>query len=258
MSVVYILGLEDDCWYVGQTDDFNRRLSEHLEGRGAAWTSLHRPLVWQFYENQQSEEWMVIELMATYGVDQVRGGSFSSIELSDADRVTITKMIDTRRNRCFTCHQTGHFTKRCPTNPRVADQPETAIDPGLLLLSEDSPDDSEELSDDIYDPQWKCPTCSTSFDSARNLWLHHKNSCSVQRATRPMTSAIEAVETEHECAHCGKTFETEKGMLYHQKKYCPEIHGMKWECGDCRKRFTSQAGLKLHLKLHCKGPTKKR
>ncbi len=48
MFFCYILECEDGSLYVGVTDDPRRRLEEHNQGRGAAWTAERRPvrLVW--------------------------------------------------------------------------------------------------------------------------------------------------------------------------------------------------------------------
>ena len=42
-SFVYALKLEDNCYYVGSTDDIDTRLYRHFSGKGAAWTQLHKP-----------------------------------------------------------------------------------------------------------------------------------------------------------------------------------------------------------------------
>ena len=40
-SVVYVLELQDGCFYVGKTDDFERRMEEHRRGLGSRWTQRH-------------------------------------------------------------------------------------------------------------------------------------------------------------------------------------------------------------------------
>ena len=41
---LYVLKLEDDCWYVGISMDPLFRIGQHCNGTGAAWTKLHKPL----------------------------------------------------------------------------------------------------------------------------------------------------------------------------------------------------------------------
>tara|TARA_R110000787_G_scaffold6733_3_gene23392 strand:+ start:1516 stop:1917 length:402 start_codon:yes stop_codon:yes gene_type:complete len=41
----YILELEDDCWYIGNTNNLSTRLSQHFTSSGGShWTSKHKPL----------------------------------------------------------------------------------------------------------------------------------------------------------------------------------------------------------------------
>jgi len=82
VSLVYVLELEDDCWYVGVTSHLNSRLAEHfgLQGRckGANWTSQHKPLA--IHEvvvgDYQTENEMTEEYIAMYGADKVQGGKY--------------------------------------------------------------------------------------------------------------------------------------------------------------------------------------
>ena len=76
---VYVLKLEDDCYYVGWTHNLNLRLSQHWTENGAKWTKLHKPLsvVEVIYpalpttENEVTKRYMEL-----YSVDKVRGGSW--------------------------------------------------------------------------------------------------------------------------------------------------------------------------------------
>ena len=38
---LYMLPLEDGCYYVGTTVNINKRYNQHAAGTGAAWTKLH-------------------------------------------------------------------------------------------------------------------------------------------------------------------------------------------------------------------------
>jgi predicted GIY-YIG superfamily endonuclease len=82
--IVYVLKLEDDCWYVGITMDLNKRLSQHWSEGGAKWTKLHKPVAVDkiifpadadTIENDTTREYM-----EKYGKDKVRGGSYCRVE----------------------------------------------------------------------------------------------------------------------------------------------------------------------------------
>lgn len=77
---LYVLKLVDDCWYVGMSYNLNNRLSQHMFGRGAKFTKLHRPICVDkvIYPaigfNIENE--VTLEYMEKYGKDKVRGGKF--------------------------------------------------------------------------------------------------------------------------------------------------------------------------------------
>ncbi len=41
---VYIIQCKDESFYIGVTDNIDRRFSEHSKGRGGRYTKLHKPL----------------------------------------------------------------------------------------------------------------------------------------------------------------------------------------------------------------------
>ena len=95
---LYVLELEDDCYYVGIADgDTKIRFKSHMAGHGSKWTKLHKPL-------QRDEPMLVLEmgvgvdnpfnlievdestvtyhLMCEKGFDKVRGSGWSQCVLS--------------------------------------------------------------------------------------------------------------------------------------------------------------------------------
>lgn len=85
VTVIYVLKLEDDCYYIGMTSDFNRRYTQHLNGIGAKWTALHRPLgvhsldiVPEGYDARLMENKITKRMMILKGVERIRGGSWCS------------------------------------------------------------------------------------------------------------------------------------------------------------------------------------
>jgi len=128
----YVAELEDECYYVGETtrDDVQIRFLEHVNGVGAEWTRLHKPkrLVC-IYEGLggHHETAIVLELMQIHGVDKVRGGAFSTVELSRETRAVIEHLLRSGSNRCFRCGSNMHFIRDCPSAVLVP--PPTAVAP---------------------------------------------------------------------------------------------------------------------------------
>ncbi len=80
---VYVLELEDSCYYIGITMDFNRRMSEHFGDDGSKWTKLHKPrkiAEVQFPATRADEDTMTKKYMELYGKEKVRGGSWCRVE----------------------------------------------------------------------------------------------------------------------------------------------------------------------------------
>jgi predicted GIY-YIG superfamily endonuclease len=81
--MIYVLELEDDCFYIGITYNLNLRIAQHLSGSGAQWTKMHRPkkIVEVFYEGctRQKEDEVTKKYVEIYGADCVRGGSWCRV-----------------------------------------------------------------------------------------------------------------------------------------------------------------------------------
>ena len=100
-SLVYVLKLDDECWYVGKTHSLNHRLAQHFAGQGSKWTKLHPPLKLSKVYMNESEKEITDLFIKIYGKDRVRGGSWTrcsntvvvkrdlqrSVNLSDGDEL---------------------------------------------------------------------------------------------------------------------------------------------------------------------------
>jgi hypothetical protein len=78
-GLVYTLELEDDCFYIGWTNNLNTRLFQHFNGEGSKWTKAHKPIklinVIIGGKSEESEE--TLRLMYIHGRDKVRGGAYT-------------------------------------------------------------------------------------------------------------------------------------------------------------------------------------
>lgn len=86
---IYILELEHGKYYVGESLDPIKAFEEHREGLGPVWTQIHKPIrIQQIMHFKQLDEldFYIKLTMRTHGVENVRGGSWSGVRLTDADR----------------------------------------------------------------------------------------------------------------------------------------------------------------------------
>lgn len=119
--LVYVLELADRCFYVGVTEkSLKARFDEHAltSDKGAAWTRRHRPvrILDAFVETGPHDENVKTkELMSEHGIDRVRGGSYTMINLSLEDRRALQRELEDVGGKCRGCGKTGHFVAQCPT-----------------------------------------------------------------------------------------------------------------------------------------------
>jgi len=87
---IYILELESEKYYVGQTKHLRERIRKHFDGKGSAWTKRHRPIsvISQLELNTsywrdalEVEKEFTLELMSSLGWENVRGAGWSMVEM---------------------------------------------------------------------------------------------------------------------------------------------------------------------------------
>lgn len=109
--------MQDNKYYVGKTNNLDNRFHQHKIGQGSYWTRKYKPIkILKYYNTYDNfdEDKETIKYMNKYGIDNVRGGSFSKIKLDKEDIYVINKMINTSLDKCFKCNKTGHFIRDCP------------------------------------------------------------------------------------------------------------------------------------------------
>lgn len=84
---MYVLACEDDCFYVGKTEDLSRRMEAHMEGEGARWTEKHPPInYFEVLPNIEAEQLDVVEKETTidyakkFGGEKVRGWCWTRVD----------------------------------------------------------------------------------------------------------------------------------------------------------------------------------
>ena len=170
MSQLYVLQLEDDKWYVGKTDDINKRFEQHKSGKGSAWTKEYKPIKiadTRTITSVHDETNVTKDLMKKYGIDNVRGGAYCQVDLPEQQINSIRHELNSGSDKCYNCGIKGHFANRCPNK-----QEETESD--------------EEL--------WGCGICEREFNSQYGLMVHQR-SCKPKYTPKSSTGS---------CYRCGR------------------------------------------------------
>jgi predicted GIY-YIG superfamily endonuclease len=116
MEQIYILKLRAGKYYIGKTRNIEKRYEEHLTGTGSGWTKKHKPvsLIKTIKSTSQfDEDKYVKEYMAKYGIENVRGGSYSNIVLDENSIAVLEKEIRHSNNVCMRCGRDTHYIKDC-------------------------------------------------------------------------------------------------------------------------------------------------
>tara|TARA_B100000989_G_C19414988_1_gene416048 strand:+ start:143 stop:892 length:750 start_codon:yes stop_codon:yes gene_type:complete len=150
MTFIYVLQLKQNKFYVGKTETPDKRLKSHNSGSGSAWTKKYKPLktIELFEGDKYDEDKYVLKYMDKYGIDNVRGGSYSKVNLTKIQLACLDHISKASNDKCFKCNQPGHFASKCHHNRHKeflnASSNFESADEIEVETGEDSDEDSEE------------------------------------------------------------------------------------------------------------------
>lgn len=116
MVYIYVLALQQEKYYIGKTNNISFRLDNHFNSNGSEWTKLYKPIsVLELIPDcdDYDEDKYVKIYMDKFGIDNVRGGSFSSVILNQETINLLIRMNRGTNDKCFNCGSADHFVKDC-------------------------------------------------------------------------------------------------------------------------------------------------
>lgn len=114
---IYCLELEGGKYYVGMSRNALNRVEAHIAEKGAAWTKKHRPVDYERVESDMKlsdEDRITLEMMAKYGVANVRGGKWCQVRLPEETyRDLVKKTEKMSAGTCDRCGRDTHGRSKC-------------------------------------------------------------------------------------------------------------------------------------------------
>ena len=191
MEQLYVLQLESGKYYCGKTTRPSERYKEHIAGTGAAWTKKFKPtrmIEVRTLKDAHDETNTTKDLMKKYGVDNVRGGAYTTVSLDDATKAVLEREFRSGNDKCFKCGLSGHFANRCPITVRE-DEDELWV-PGKPWRS--APAEEPEPEEEV----WGCSHCDKEF-KRMTLAIQHERRCTSRPQPRP-------AKKTGACYRCGR------------------------------------------------------
>jgi hypothetical protein len=179
MVYIYILKLEKKKYYVGKTTNPSFRLEKHFNSSGSYWTKKYKPIsVLEIIPNcdDYDEDKYTIKYMETFGIMNVRGGSFCELKLSEENKNTLKQMINGSTDKCYKCGREGHYVVDCYAKTTISGEPI----------------DEEE---DVY----RCSYCDKEFDTLKGATCHENLYCKKKQNKKAPTTDNKVV-----CYKCGR------------------------------------------------------
>lgn len=116
MVTIYVLRLENNKYYVGKTTNKTKRIQDHFDGNGSEWTRKYQPIsvlkTIEDCDDFDEDKWTK-KMMAKYGIDNVRGGTYCELKLSSDIKQKLVQEISGAEDKCFKCNSDSHFVKDC-------------------------------------------------------------------------------------------------------------------------------------------------
>lgn len=241
MVKIYALRLENRKWYIGKSDQPIVRIQQHRDNPHVQWIRQHPVIdIDMVIEGDDfDEDKYTLKYMARYGVENVRGGTFSQPQLTHENMVLLHRQIASIEDRCFICRNIGHFTSECPYKNSTSN------------INSNVRPNSGTLSDQSINPYRR----SQNQSPLQNQ--HPQNQSPLQNQPQQLQTCQTCQQQGHHSSQCPRT------MCYNCKSYghwacdCPNGHSsnsyVTSVCFTCQRQGHMARQCPTSTCYHCQG-----
>jgi hypothetical protein len=136
-SIIFAFECSDYKYYIGSTTvSIEEELEKHLNGIESEWTKVYRPnrIVHNSIGDKLDEEILLYKFMEKYGINNVRGRLYNTVELSDKQIVHLNRKITTI-SASFYNFETSSKYRRGSISPRNKTSPRNNTSPRNIRTS---------------------------------------------------------------------------------------------------------------------------
>jgi predicted GIY-YIG superfamily endonuclease len=223
MRSIYVLSCENNKYYIGKTEKFLSRITDHFKNNGSEWTKLYKPIrVLEVKDNAdefEKDRYTKI-YMKKYGIENVRGGSYSQVVLPFYKVQALQDEICTLEDLCFKCNDTGHFARDCLVGKNII---------------------------------WYCEYCNKEFNNQEKAYIHEEK-CRIFCLKCEKNGHYEKnclVKDKLNCYKCGRNGHFESECFAKTNIQGNTIYNTVWGCEQCNKQFLNKTDCIKHEKT-CK------
>ena len=186
---IYVLKLEGGKYYVGKTENPEFRLEKHFNTKGSAWTKKYKPIsIYELKPDKQGIDEQIVtqEYMVKFGIDNVRGGPWCKISLTESEKKLIDHINKSNLDSCYKCGDNGHFSSNCPQSKSTTKTKTKTKQEG-----------------------WNCSYCNKLFDSKKGATFHENVYCKKKNKLK---------DESDDSSYCSDDWDSEQDNDYKFKK----------------------------------------
>jgi hypothetical protein len=109
-------------------------------------------------KSEHDENNLTKDYMKIYGIQNVRGGSYTTVKLSEDIESLLERELIGNADKCYKCHLSGHFARDCKRAPLFRKRENSKKSESESSSSESS-DSSDEDENKNRKYSYKCTRC---------------------------------------------------------------------------------------------------